>query len=146
MLVIEDDRAIRLLYRVNLALEGFDVVEADTGSDGYRLALEAPDAIILDLRLPDCHGSEVLARLRGDPRTAGIPVLVISATADAETREDALASGAAGYVTKPFNPAQLGAIVGELLEEQETELAERARDRLLRRGEPAPGFTRTPKG
>jgi DNA-binding response OmpR family regulator len=148
VLVIEDDTAIRLLYRINLTLEGFDVCEADTGGDGWLLARsEGPDVILLDLRLPDCHGSEVLELLRGDHLTADVPVLVISATADKETREELLAGGASGFITKPFNPAKLGPIVRELLEKRETELSEQARDALVRGPEvPATGLRAAANG
>jgi CheY-like chemotaxis protein len=79
------------------------LVSARTALEGLdRARLERPDLVLLDLVLPDLAGEEVLARLRGDPRTAGVPVVVLSANARPERAKQLLEAGAAAYLTKPL--------------------------------------------
>lgn len=106
ILVVDDETPIRRLLRTALTAEGYDVIEAEDGNKALAAAAkEKPDAILLDLGLPDLEGSEVLARIR---EWSHVPVVVLTAR-DAETQKiAALDAGADDYVTKPFS-------VGELL-------------------------------
>ena len=109
ILVVEDDPEIRHLLSVVLADDDREIVTAEDGRSA-REALEAGDAldlVILDLILPDQDGRSVLTRLRADPATAPVPVIVISARGDPDVREDCHALGADVFVEKPFDPAQL---------------------------------------
>jgi signal transduction histidine kinase len=100
ILHIEDDPANRLLVRKLLAAEGMQVVDAETGLEGVRRALEIqPDLVLIDLNIPDLDGYEVALRLRGDPKTAGTPLVAITAEGD---RDTSLAVGCDGFIAKPI--------------------------------------------
>lgn len=100
ILHIEDDPANRLLVRKLLAAEGMTVVDAETGLEGVRRALEIkPDLVLIDLNIPDLDGYEVALRLRGDPKTAGTPLVAITAEGD---RDTSLAVGCDGFIAKPI--------------------------------------------
>jgi CheY-like chemotaxis protein len=105
LLVIDDDPDMCDLVVRIMGKEGFRVVTASNGEEGLRLASETrPDAIVLDLVMPDLDGWAVLSRLKADPALADIPVTVISV---AEERTKAIAVGAADYLTKPVERARL---------------------------------------
>ena len=103
VLVIDDEESHRYTTRLMLQGSGFDVKEAATGYEGLRLAADLPAVIILDLHLPDISGEEVLRRLRADPRTAGIPIVVVSADATSASLDRLRAAGADAYLTKPLD-------------------------------------------
>jgi two-component system KDP operon response regulator KdpE len=104
-LVVDDEVQIRRFLRAGLELDGFAVVESETGSDALRCAtLEPPDLVILDLGLPDIDGSEVLERLRG---WSSVPVIVLSVRSNEPEKVRLLETGADDYVVKPFGMAEL---------------------------------------
>jgi len=108
VLVIEDEADVLELVRYNLAKAGFRVLEASDGSVGLRTALEQkPDAIVLDLMLPELPGEEVCRKLKETASTASIPVVMLTAKAQAEERIAGLEMGADDYVAKPFSPREL---------------------------------------
>ncbi len=116
VLIVDDEAAIRLLCRVNLQADGFAVREAgDGGSALAAINEQAPDVVLLDVMLPGEDGFEIAARLRADARTASIPIIFLTARADIEDRERERAVGAIGYITKPFNPVELGRQVREAI-------------------------------
>ena len=105
VLVIDDEVQIRRLLRVALEAAGYAVREADSGQTGLNeAAYRRPDAVILDLGLPDLAGVEVLRRLREWSRT---PVIVISARGQETDKVAALDAGADDYLTKPFGTSEL---------------------------------------
>src|SRR5215471_8813742 len=105
ILVIDDEPQIRRLLRVTLEAGGYRVIDAATGQEGLvQAAQRKPDAVLLDLGLPDLDGLEVLKRLREWSR---VPVLILSVRDQEEEKVSALDSGADDYVTKPFNSAEL---------------------------------------
>lgn len=105
VLVIDDELAIRRLLRAALQARGWRVLEADSGQLGIsEVALGRPDAVVLDLGLPDMDGVEVVRRLREWNR---IPILVLSVRDSAEEKVKALDAGADDYVSKPFNTEEL---------------------------------------
>ena len=108
ILIIEDDfLAARLLER-QLSSEGYRILIAHNGLQGLQTCQkERPDLVLLDLMLPGMDGFEVLSRLRSDPRTAEISVVVISAKTDPADQEIATRMGANAYLTKPFSRAEL---------------------------------------
>ena len=115
VLLIEDEPNIIEALRFILNRDGWAV---DTHSDG-RTALGAverrrPDLIILDVMLPNRSGFDILADLRADPRTAGIPVLMLTARGQKDDRETALRMGASMFMTKPFSNAEVLASVRDL--------------------------------
>jgi two-component system KDP operon response regulator KdpE len=105
VLVIDDEPQIRRLLRVTLEASGYRVSDAATGQEGLvQAAQRKPDAVLLDLGLPDLDGLEVLKRLR---EWSQVPVIILSVRDQEEEKVSALDSGADDYVTKPFNSAEL---------------------------------------
>src|SRR6266481_3414509 len=104
-LVIDDEPQMRRLLRVTLEANGYRVFDAATGQDGVAQAAQRrPDAVLLDLGLPDLEGVEVLKRLREWSR---VPVIILSVRDREDDKVAALDAGADDYVTKPFNSAEL---------------------------------------
>jgi len=118
VLIIDDEDDIRRIARLSLAgVGGMEVVEAGSGADGVRkAAAEKPDAVLLDMMMPVMDGPATLAALRGDPRTAAIPVVFLTAQALSAEVERLKALGARGVLTKPFDPMRLSSELCALLE------------------------------
>lgn len=117
VLYIEDTMSnLRLMGLIVRRREAIRLLSAATGLQGVALAFEhKPELILLDLNLPDINGEEVMKRLRADPRTAGIPVVIVSGDADETQIRRLLESGAKDYVTKPFDVLKfLGVLDGIL--------------------------------
>jgi DNA-binding response OmpR family regulator len=116
VLVVDDDPVIQKLLKVNFEMEGYRVVSAADGAEGLEQArAENPDIIILDIMMPRMNGLEALVALKGDATTQGIPVILLSAKAQAGDVQAGLDRGADAYVTKPFDPLELLDRVGELV-------------------------------
>jgi len=116
VLVIDDDRDIREVAKTSLELVGgFMVILADSGKSGVDLAQQArPDAIILDLMMPDLDGQQTLAQLKLLPETASIPVIMLTAKVQAN-KQELVNKGATGVLVKPFDPMLLPDQVCEIL-------------------------------
>ena len=113
ILLVEDDEATRIALRRDLASRGYRVDEAPDGTTALgRWDARRPDAILLDLGLPDMDGSRVIRRVRRESQT---PILVLSARDAETTKVEALELGADDYVTKPFGIAELHARLRALL-------------------------------
>jgi CheY-like chemotaxis protein len=116
VLVCDDEPVLRMLVRAALGDERYAIVEARDGDEALAHARGArPDLILLDVMMPGKSGHEVLRALRGDPSTAETPVIMLTARAQAADREAMDRAGATGYVTKPFSPVGLAALVEEVL-------------------------------
>ena len=116
VLVVDDETDILELVAFNLARQQFTVITADNGISAVHLAKEKlPDIIVLDLMLPGLDGFSVYRELRADPRTSGIPVLMLTAKGEVNDRIAGLELGADDYVTKPFSPKELMLRVKALL-------------------------------
>lgn len=115
VLYVEDNLSnLKLMERVLARREGISLVSAMQGSLGVTLARDhRPELILLDLDLPDMPGEEVLARLRSDPSTADVPIVVISADATPGQRARLVEAGARAFITKPFDVDRLLQIVDE---------------------------------
>jgi two-component system, cell cycle response regulator DivK len=104
ILIVEDNANNRLLVRDVLQATGYETVEAETGEDGIRLALDRQPALILmDILLPAMNGMEALRRLRDEPRTREIPVIAITASVMDQDRSKIMAAGFDDYISKPIN-------------------------------------------
>jgi two-component system OmpR family response regulator len=104
VLLVEDDASIRRLLRFNLELAGFQVVEATDGLEGLlMLDLHRPDAIVLDVMMPDVDGHRMLSQVRGHPESGDVPVLVVTGKADLGPEIRRLA-GEGNVIAKPFDP------------------------------------------
>jgi PAS domain S-box-containing protein len=120
VLYIEDNPAnLKLVKRVLARYPQIEFLSATRGEDGVRLARQAlPDLILLDLHLPDFWGDEVLRRLREDPTTCEIPVVMLSADATQRQIDRLLAAGAYSYMTKPIDCQRLIEMVDEILKNE----------------------------
>ncbi len=116
ILVIEDNQDIREELVEILRFEGFDVVEAEDGRSGLRLAQdERPDLILCDVMMPHLDGFGALAAVRDDPATSSVPFLFLSARREDTDLQLSLDLGADGYLRKPFDiHTLLGAINAQL--------------------------------
>jgi DNA-binding response OmpR family regulator len=116
ILVIEDDPATSRLVDYSLRHEGYQVITSSNGLDGIRKAhSESPDLVILDVMLPGMDGFEICHRLRAEPDTAKLPILMFSAKAQEIDRETGIKVGADDYLTKPSAPADIVSRVEKLL-------------------------------
>ena len=101
VLLVEDDRFLRRACEASLGQQGFDVTSATDGEEGLRLASTGPfDVVLLDLLMPKLPGIKVLAALKADPATRGIPVLILSNSSRDEDKARAVELGAVGYFVK----------------------------------------------
>ena len=116
ILIVDDDAFIRRPLEFILREEGYQPATAADADEGLR-AVEAcpPDLILLDVMMPGKDGLTWCAELKGDPRYAGIPIILLSARGQEGDRERALALGAADLLTKPYSPHELKRRVRELL-------------------------------
>jgi CheY-like chemotaxis protein len=116
VLVIDDEPDVRWLIRMSLERAGHEVIDAEDGLRGIALAMKQhPAVIVLDLMMPVMDGYGVLAELAKDPRTAGVPVVVLSARAIPDEAERALGAGATRFLEKPFDPELLAGELDDLL-------------------------------
>ena len=108
VLVVEDDQEINELVGAYVEIAGFDYLPAHDGASAVREAKKSnPDLIVLDLMLPDTDGFEVCRRLKSEPETRDIPVLMLTALEGEEERRKGRECGACDYMTKPFDPDRL---------------------------------------
>jgi CheY-like chemotaxis protein len=107
ILIVEDHPTMREAMRIVLGAEGYTIDEASDGASALdRIRSSPPDLLFLDLNIPGTGGAEVLSTVKEDPATAGIRVIVVTATGE-EGRAAAIRLGADEYFTKPFSPTAL---------------------------------------
>ena len=118
VLVVDDDAVIRQLIVVNLELEGYDVHTAEDGLDALAKVKELdPKVVTLDIMMPNMDGWETAARLRDDPDTAHVKVVLLSARAQEADKRRGEGIGVDHYLTKPFDPDDLINAVRRLADE-----------------------------
>ena len=116
ILIVEDNEANQLLTRSVLELEGYAVEVAGSANEAFEaLRGRTPDLILMDVQLPGEDGLSTTKRLKADPATAPIPVVALTAHAMAGDREQALAAGCAGYISKPIDTRTFVMAVKEFL-------------------------------
>lgn len=117
-MVVDDTAQIRLLVRVNLELEGFEVTEAMDGEECLRLLrdpeLPRPHVLTMDAVMEPRDGFSAVLEIRRDPALRDLPVVMVSASVQAHHRARAQQAGVDAFIAKPFEPAQLVAVVTEL--------------------------------
>ncbi len=123
ILVVDDDpetaRLVRLWYRDR----PFEILDAPNGESGLKMVAEqSPDLILLDLKMPGLDGLEVARRLQRNPATAEIPLILLTACRDTETKVEAFAAGAQDYITKPFECEEIEARIGASLRRRQVML------------------------
>lgn len=118
VLVIDDVKTVLQLIRISLIDHPVDVLTAIDGASGLELAREMnPDLVLLDLALPVMDGWEILEALRAEASTADIPVVIVTAHGDSDTAARARDAGTAGFISKPFRPAELRRVINAQLGE-----------------------------
>ncbi len=116
ILIVEDEPAIRELLAVNLRHAGYAALQAPDAATARRMIDAAlPDLVLLDWMLPDQSGVELARRLRADPRTRELPIILLTARAEEDDKLGGFEAGADDYVTKPFSPRELLARIRALL-------------------------------
>lgn len=116
ILIADDEHNIRHILDFSLHVEGFDVLAAQDGEEALALAAsELPDLVIMDVMMPGCGGIEACRRLKQNPRTKQIPVILLTARSSREDREAGEAAGAAEYITKPFSPQKVIDLIQSIL-------------------------------
>ena len=116
VLVVDDERAIRLLCRVNLSASGIEVLEAENGRAALELAREErPDLVLLDVMMPGVDGWTVARELAADERTREIPVVFLTARAETADKRLGRQLGGVGYLVKPFDPVTIADYVEDVL-------------------------------
>ncbi|GHF51087.1 response regulator [Streptomyces mashuensis] len=119
VLVVDDNRVIRQLIRVNLELEGFEVVTAADGAECLDIVHRVrPDVVTLDVVMPRLDGLLTAARLRADARTREVPIVIISACTQPEL-DGGRDAGVDAFLAKPFDPAEMVRVVRRLMRPDE---------------------------
>ena len=108
VLVVDDDPDVRKLVEMKLRLDGIDTLAAGNGAEALEiLGAEPVDLVVLDLMMPVLDGLETCRRMQAHPELAAIPVIMLTARAQAQDIETGFASGATDYIVKPFSPREL---------------------------------------
>ncbi len=146
ILIVDDVSTNRIVMKVKLASAYYDTIQAATGAEALQLARDdCPDLILLDINLPDFSGIEVCTRLKADPVTRVIPVVMVSSSRNLDLRIRALRAGAEDVFWKPFEDVVLLARVRAILRAREAERELGLRHQTYRElgfAEPAAGFER----
>lgn len=125
ILVVEDEPAIQELIAVNLTFAGHKVLRATDAEQAQTLIrAELPDLILLDWMLPGSSGLQLARKLRGEERTRGVPVIMLTAKGAEEDKVEGLEAGADDYITKPFSPRELMARIKAVLRRRAPQLTD----------------------
>ena len=120
LLVIDDDENLRKIVRHIFELAGFEVYSAENGDAGVKAAVSnPPNAILMDVTMPEKDGFDACSELRRVGRTQAVPIIMLTAKTRDESYQHALYKGATAYVQKPFHNDELVALVKQLVEEAE---------------------------
>jgi len=118
VLYVEDNEFNRKIVRQLLAATTYRLLEAADGEQGVATAIETlPDLILMDIQLPKLSGLDATQRLRQDPRTARIPIIVVTSFALSGDDQKAQEAGASAYLAKPYSPRELLALIRKLAPE-----------------------------
>ena len=116
ILIADDNKQIRMLVSATLRAGGYELIEAADGAEALEMAVsERPDLVLLDVMMPNLDGFEVLHFLRKRPECAGCKVVMLTTAASMADMQRGAKEGADGYVVKPFQPADLKAVVANVL-------------------------------
>jgi two-component system chemotaxis response regulator CheY len=116
ILTVDDSPSIRQMVKLTLSGAGYDVSEAGNGLEGLNAAkATAVDMIVTDINMPVMSGLGLIRELRKLPAYRGVPILFVTTESDPGMKQEAKAAGATGWITKPFQQAQLVAVVKKVL-------------------------------
>lgn len=135
IVVIEDEEDILEVISYNLRREGYEVTTSTSGEDGLaKIERSAPNLVILDLMLPEIDGLDLCRKLKSDPVTQSIPVIMVTARGEESDVVLGLGMGADDYVIKPFSPKELVARVKAVLRRSRSAPEKERKDRIVRDG------------
>lgn len=135
VLIVDDEDNIRRLLAYSLGKAGYDVEEAKNGAEAVEAALRIlPDLIVLDIMMPVMDGNEVVMRLKSDPMTEAVPIIMLTAKASDADKVKGLDIGADDYITKPFSVNELMARVRALLRRSDASKEVKGEGRALKLG------------
>lgn len=116
ILTVDDSPSIRQMIKVVLGPAGHNVIEAGDGKQGLEQAkANRPALVITDLNMPVMNGLELIKALRATPTLPGLPIVFLTTESNDAVKQEAKAAGATGWITKPFKPEQLLAVVSKLV-------------------------------
>jgi len=116
ILIVEDSPTMRKLIRSALEEGGYRVAESEDALQALAVVQEvAPDLVITDVNMPDVDGISMVSQMRTFPAFRSVPILVLTTESSEEAKERGRLAGATGWITKPFDPAQLREVVAEVL-------------------------------
>ncbi|SEG74888.1 response regulator [Bosea lathyri] len=116
ILTVDDSPSVRQMIKLVLGPAGHTVVEAGDGSEGLaRAKAQSFDLVITDLNMPVMNGMQMIRGLRALPALTGVPIVFLTTESDDAVKQEAKAAGATGWITKPFKPEQLLAVVAKLV-------------------------------
>jgi CheY-like chemotaxis protein len=119
VLVIDDEPIIRRLILITLNTVGFRGLEAKNGPDAFFILKDvSPNIILLDVMMPYMNGYEVCRRLKSDPTTSHIPVILVTALTCLDSRKQGFAAGADGFISKPFSKSKLLSGIDKVFKKQ----------------------------
>ncbi len=119
ILVVDDSAAVVSTLRTFLEIEGYEVVVARSGAEGFKIAKEEhPDLVITDFVMPNINGYHFTKMLKADPETADIPVILISSKGDKVGEKFKELTGVIDYLTKPFTTRELKQVISRILKEE----------------------------
>ncbi|MBU4489129.1 MAG: response regulator [Actinobacteria bacterium] len=134
ILVVEDERDVAKVISINLKLEGMDVVEAHDGPSALaQIDQLKPDCVVLDIMLPKISGWDILKRIKSDPETSDMPVVMVTAKVAERDQLRGLGAGADKYITKPFSPLALTDAIKSVLKPQVRDVVARERRETIER-------------
>lgn len=112
VLTIDDSQSVRQMISMTLSSSGFIVDEACDGAEGYTKATTGTySAILTDLNMPKMNGLEFIKKYRSHPSSRGVPIIFLSTESDESSKREAKSAGAIGWIVKPFDQAQLLAVI-----------------------------------
>lgn len=112
ILTVDDSASMRMMLKASLTAQGYRIESANDGEHGLERMREVqPDLLITDINMPKMDGFELMEAVRAEPAFRGTPILVLSTEFSDEKKMRAREAGATGWITKPFDPAKLGAAI-----------------------------------
>lgn len=126
ILVVDDEKNIVELLKINLERYGYDVISAYTGMEAITLtSTNTPDLILLDVMLPDSDGIKICSMIRSNEKTSDIPIIMVSAKSEEEDKIEGLIAGADDYITKPFSIKEIEARIQSVLRRSKSNAGEK---------------------